>query len=74
VLHQPIAAKLRASPNSWAKVDNYRWMESAKSIVYCITRGRLTAYQPVGQFEAEIRIGSDGDPIVYARFVGPRRR
>jgi hypothetical protein len=74
VRHKPIADRLRASPYTWACVGNYRWRGSAKDAVHNITTGRLAAYQPAGQFEAEIRFDGEGDPIVYARFVGPPRR
>lgn len=71
VRHQPIADRLRETPEDWAKVDNYVWRESAKHAVKCIRDGRLGAYQPAGSFEAEIRVGSDGDALVFARYVGP---
>ncbi|GAA2838153.1 hypothetical protein RMN57_12985 [Kitasatospora sp. CM 4170] len=68
--HRPIVAGLRALPGQWGRVGNYWWAESAKHAVRDIQLGRTPSYQPAGAFEAEIRIGADGDPIVYARYVG----
>jgi hypothetical protein len=68
--HRPIAEGLRALPGQWGRVGNYWWQESAKHAVRAIRVGAMPSYQPAGAFDAEIRIGSDGDPIVYARYVG----
>ena len=68
--HRPIAEGLRALPGQWGRVGNYWWMESAKHALRMIRLGTTPSYQPAGTFEAEIRIGADGDPIVYARYVG----
>jgi hypothetical protein len=72
IRHQPIADGLRSLPYQWAKVGNYRWLNSAKGTVHCIHTGVLPAYQPAGCFEAEIRLDSEGDAHVYARYVGPQ--
>jgi hypothetical protein len=68
--HGPIVEGLRAQPGQWGRVGNYWWRESAKHAVRMIRLGKLPSYEPAGAFEAEIRIGHDGDPIVWARYVG----
>ncbi|MFE2911296.1 hypothetical protein [Kitasatospora indigofera] len=68
--HRPIAEGLRALPGQWGRVGNYWWMESGKHAVRSIRLGTTPSYQPAGSFEAEIRIGADGDPIVWARYIG----
>lgn len=68
--HQPIADGLRANPGEWGRVGNYGWRPSAQGAAAGIRTGRLIPYQPAGSFETEIRVGRDGDSIVYARYIG----
>jgi len=70
IKHQPIAEGLRERPGEWGRVGNYWWQTSAKYALRMIEDGKTSAYQPAGSFEAEIHIGHDGDPIVWARYVG----
>lgn len=70
VRHQPIAEGLRELPGSWGRVKNYEWLSAAKAAVRQIEQGALIAYQPAGSFEAEVRIGHDGDAFVWARYLG----
>ncbi|MCG6493389.1 hypothetical protein [Kitasatospora sp. A2-31] len=68
--HQPIADGLQALPGEWGLVGNYVWQGAAKTAARSIETGRLVAYQPAGSFEAQVRIGSEGDALVYARYIG----
>lgn len=68
--HRPIAEGLRAQPGQWGRVGNYWWRESAKHAVRMIRLGITPSYQPAGSFEAEVRIGHEGDAFVWARYVG----
>jgi hypothetical protein len=70
VRHAPIAAALRETPGEWALVGNYVWQGAGTSAARVITIGRLRSYQPAGSFEAEVRIGHEGDAFVWARYVG----
>lgn len=70
IRHQPIAEGLRALPGQWAEVGNYQWQQSAYSAIQSIHNGRLPAYRPAGDFEAEVRRDSEGDAHVWARYVG----
>lgn len=68
--HRPIAEGLRALPGQWGLVDNYVWRSAASGTAQHITVGRLIAYQPAGSFEAEVRYDTEGDALVYARYIG----
>jgi len=68
--HQAIADGLRALPGQWGEVGNYHWLKPARGAAYQITVGRMAAYRPAGDFESEIRFDDEGDPHVYARYIG----
>jgi hypothetical protein len=70
IRHEPIAEGLRALPGQWGEVGNYQWRGSAQSAIRCILAGVLPSCQPAGAFEAEIRLDSEGDAHVWARYVG----
>jgi hypothetical protein len=70
IRHQPIADGLRALPRQWGTVGEYPARYSATSVARDIRLGTLPAYQPAGAFEAEVRAGADGEPIVHARYIG----
>jgi hypothetical protein len=70
IRHEPIAEGLRSLPGEWGLVSNYVWQGAAKTTARSIETGRLISYQPAGTFEAEVRIGGEGDALVYARYVG----
>jgi hypothetical protein len=67
--HQPIADGLRALPYQWGQVSDYPALYTALTVARNIRTGRYPAY-PAGDFEAEIRTGDEGEPIVYARYIG----
>jgi hypothetical protein len=68
--HAAVAATLREAPGEWGPVQAYRSKTSADSAAYWIrTASRLAAYAPAGAFEARVEY-VDGEPTVYARYVG----
>lgn len=69
-VHGPIAEGLRALPGQWGEVGPYPARYSAQSTAQAIRKGELPAYQPSGSFDAEVRSGAEGEPTVWARFVG----
>jgi hypothetical protein len=70
VRHAPIAAALKETPGVWALVGNYVWQGAGASAARVINVGLLPSYRPAGAFEAEVRIGHEGDAFVWARYVG----
>lgn len=72
IRHQPVADALRSLPGQWGHVADYRIRYTALSMADFIHKGRLPAYRPAGTFQAEVRPGqgADGDPAVWARYVG----
>jgi hypothetical protein len=68
--HHAISAALRSTPQQWQKVHTYRTTYTATSTANHICRGRLTAYQPSGAFEARTEPDPDGATAVYARYLG----
>jgi hypothetical protein len=72
IRHQPIADRLRAHPNQWGQVSEYRALYVAQSVAAAIRTGSLPAYQPAGSFEADVfaNRASGGNPIVRARYIG----
>lgn len=72
IRHQPVADALRSTPSEWGHVANYPIRYTALSMAHSIHKGHLPAYRPTGSFEAEVRPGhgADGDPAVWARYVG----
>jgi hypothetical protein len=69
--HPKWAAAMRANPGKWTRLPTDRMTQGSKSgMASNISRGRNTAYEPAGAFEAITRKQSDDDYAVWARFVG----
>lgn len=67
--HAEIARKLKARPGQWAIVRKYSNSRTAGATASSIRIGRVTAYLPVGDWEATSRT-VDGEYRVYVRYVG----
>lgn len=62
-----VAEQLRAKPGSWALVSEA--VKYSVTTTY-INKGRITAFEPAGAYEATSRKRPDGSFDVYARYVG----
>jgi hypothetical protein len=69
VSHADVARKLKARPKQWAVVSTYPNSRTAGATASAIRAGRVTAYLPVGEWEATSRT-VDGEHRVYARYMG----
>lgn len=67
--YAPIAQQLRRSPGRWALIRTCHNMATARCLASALRRGQMPAFRPLGSFEALHRM-VDGEPRVYARFVG----
>lgn len=68
--HKPVAQGLRQTPGEWSKVCTYAARYTARNAAHRIRQGVLPDYLPAGSFEADVRWDEDGEPTVFARFVG----
>jgi hypothetical protein len=66
--NQHVAEALRARPGQWALIHE---AAASRSFTTIIMKGRVTAFEPAGEFEAVSRRRQDGRFDIYARFVGP---
>ncbi len=64
-----VAAALKKKPQRWAIVAVCPTAVLAASTAQNIRKGTVAAMRPVGAFEAVSRT-VDGEPRVYARYVG----
>lgn len=80
VNHRETASQLRAQPNTWLPVGEYRTTNSAAGICRDIRTGIQrhiergpSPYSPGGAFEARTELTEFGVRI-YARYVGTTRK
>lgn len=69
VNHAEIARKLKARPGQWAVVSAYPNSRTSGATASAIRTGRVTAYLPVGEWEATSRTVGD-EHRVYVRYLG----
>jgi len=72
VNHTDVAATLRANPQKWHEIGEYRATTSADDTARRIRLAeRAPMYEPAGSFEARVALTEFG-AIVAARYVGPQ--
>lgn len=70
--HKAIVAEAQVAAGEWVYATTYPSTDTARSIASSITRpgkNHLTAYEPVGAYEAETRMVDDGTDV-WVKYVG----
>ncbi|WP_433341608.1 hypothetical protein [Streptomyces sp. CA-253872] len=70
--HMQVARRARQRPGTWLLAGTERTAEAADELAEAVLTGAITAYLPVGAFEA-YTIGLGSGPVLWVRYTGGKK-